>query len=131
MDYLKGELEMKDIKFEDIDFDLKEESWIKDEENLDTEAKLNYDLSKIDRDLLSKTVLIEYIRERIKQKHQKRISVSGESEKALLRLSEDQLKQFLDLLIDELIPIVEVSLKKTIFPRHVSYAKNVISRLRL
>ncbi|WP_287588342.1 hypothetical protein [Candidatus Borrarchaeum sp.] len=122
---------MKDTEFDDIDFDLKDESWLKDEEDLDTEEKLNYDLSKIDRDLLSKTVLIEYIRERIKQKHQKRISITGESEKAILKFIENQLKQFLDLLINELIPIVEVSLKKTIFPRHVRYTKSVISRLRL
>jgi len=123
---------MKDSEFEDIDFDLKDEDWLEDEDEIEgTEEKPTYDLSKIDRDLLSKSVLIEYIRERIKQKHQKRISVSGESEKALLRLTEDQLKKFIDLLIDELIPIVEVSLKKTIFPRHVSYAKSVLSRLRL
>ena len=54
---------------DEFDFDLKDDSWLKNEQEIEKEEKPKVDFSKLDRDLLSKSVLIDYIRERKKNIH--------------------------------------------------------------
>lgn len=116
---------MSDSK-DEFDCDVKDESWLQDDkdENIVTP---NFDESKINRFLLTKTVLIDYIRERTKQIHNKRLLVSSEGEKAIVKVIEYHLKEYLEKFIYVILDLVEVSNLKTIFPRHVYCCEKVVS----
>ena len=129
--------EKKEEEEKEFDFDLKDDSWLKDEEveneekqeeeTEKEEEKLKIDISKINRELIPKTVLVDYIRERVKQTHNKRLLVSGEGEKTLWKVAENNLKEYLDKLINTIVDLVAVSDLKTIFQRHILCGDKILS----